>query len=678
VIKIPGRPIGACYRIDMSQRIRRLKLFSVSGLFISFACGQFVQQPNPLIGTGAFGNSDQGLSLAISADGNTAIVGGPADNGGGSVWIFVRSNGEWVQQGNKLQGTGEVAAGGAGVNFGVSVAISADGNTTVVGSTADNMTTGAAWIFTRSSNRSWSQQGAKLVGSGAAGFARQGTSLATSGDGNTVAIGGSYDNNGAGAVWVFARANGTWKQQGGKLLPADSVGPPAEGASLALSADGNTLITGGPGDNNSVGALWQYQRSGNTWSQSGSKIVPTDAKLQSAVGQSFALSADGSTMVAGGYLGPLGAGTEWVFTSANGGWTQQGSGLVGLDSAPWPAGSIQGRGVAISADGNTMVTIGSSVWIFSRANGVWTQRVGMLSLTGGGPVEPGAPLVFPAIALSGDASTLFAGGYTLASGQASFVTWVYTVPPGPAPSIGTGQIVNAASLLPGIAPASWTTIQGSNLSATTRIWTTADFSGGTLPTELDGVSVTVNGKAAYVYYISPSQINVLTPDDTVTGPVPVQVNTSQGASNIVTAAESGLSSALFTYSVQGRNYAVAVRPDGTLLGPSTPSKPGDYIVLFGTGFGPTTPLSPAASLNPPAPLGGQTNVVMVGGYQCPVQSATLISPGLYQLNVLLMPNYAPTPTKAQDLSVTVQIGGFMPVPVAGATTQSKVYLTVLQ
>jgi uncharacterized protein (TIGR03437 family) len=602
----------------------------------------------------------------------------PADNNGGSVWIFVKSNGEWAQQGNKLQGTGEVALNGAGVNFGVSVAISADGNTTVVGSTADNSDTGAAWIFTRSSSGSWSQQGTKLVGSGAAGFARQGTSLAISGDGNTVATGGSYDNNGTGAVWVFARANGTWTQQGGKLLPADSTGPSNEGVSLALSSDGNTLITGGPNDNNSVGALWQYQRSGNTWSQSGTKMVPSDAKYASAVGESLALSADGSTIVAGGYLPPLGAGTEWVFTSAGGVWTQQGPGLVGLDSEPSPEGSIQGRGVAISADGNTMVTIGSSVWIFSRANGIWTQRVGMLTINGGGPARPGAPLVGSAIALSGDASTLFVSGYTVASGQVTWVAWVYTVPPGPAPSIGTGQIVNAANLLPGIAPASWMTIQGSNLSQTTRIWATSDFSGSELPTQLDGVSVTVNSKQAYVYYISPTQINVLAPDDPTTGSVAVQVSTSQGASNIVSATESGLSSALFTYSVQGRNYAVAVRPDGTLLGPSTPSKPGDYIVLFGTGFGPTTPLSPAASLNPPAPLAGQNTVVTVGGYQCPVQSATLISPGLYQLNVLLMPNYSPTPTQPQDLSVTVQIGGFMPVPVAGATTQSNVYLTVLQ
>ena len=221
------------------------------------------------------------------------------------------------------------------------------------------------------------------------------------------------------------------------------------------------------------------------------------------------------------------------------------------------------------------------------------------------------------------------------------------------------------------------TIQGSNLSATARIWTTADFSGGNLPTGLDGVSVTVNGKPAYVYYISPSQINVLAPDDTASGPVPVQVTTSQGVSNIVTAQESGLSSALFTYSVQGRNYAAAVRPDGTLLGTIAPSKPGDIVVLFGTGFGPTTSISPAASLNPPAPLAAQNNYVLVGGYQCPVQSATLISPGLYQLNVLLMPNYGGTPTKAQDLSVMVQIGGFMPTD-PGANTQYNVYLTVLQ
>ena len=411
---------GVCYSMSMFRTILRERLkssanyrrFSLFSVFVSFACGQFVQQLNPLIGTGTFPNIYQPSPVAISADGNTAIVGLPEDNGGGSVCIFIRSNDSWFQQGNKLQGTGEVAINGAGVIFGVTVAISADGNTAIVGSTADNSTTGAAWIFARSSNGSWSQQGAKLVGSGAAGFA---LSLAISGDGNTAAIGG-YDNNNAGAAWVFTRANGTWKQQGGKLFPSDSSGASSAGASVALSADGNTLITGGPGDNNSVGALWQFQRSGSTWSQSGNKIVPTDAKYASAVGQSLALSADGSTMVAGGYLPPTGAGTEWVFTSASGVWTQQGPGLVGLD-VPWPGGSIQGRGVAISADGNTMVTVGSSVWIFDRTNGVWSQRVGMLTINGGGPVRPGAPSVSNAVALSGDAHTLFVGGYVLASSQ---------------------------------------------------------------------------------------------------------------------------------------------------------------------------------------------------------------------------------------------------------------------
>ena len=82
---------------------------------------------------------------------------------------------------------------------------------------------------------------------------------------------------------------------------------------------------------------------------------------------------------------------------------------------------------------------------------------GLVRGEGGGAAPPGAPLVSNAVALSGDGSTLFVGGYTLASGFANWETWVYTDPPGPAPSIGTGQVVNAASLLPGIAPASWVT-----------------------------------------------------------------------------------------------------------------------------------------------------------------------------------------------------------------------------
>ena len=128
-----------------------------------------------LRGTGAAGAAQQGSSVSLSADGNTALVGGPTDNSGvGAVWIYTRSGGSWTQQGTKLVGTGNTGAS----QQGSSVALSADGNTALVGGRGDNSNAGAVWVFTRTGT-TWTQQG-KLVGTGAVGAAYQGWSVALS------------------------------------------------------------------------------------------------------------------------------------------------------------------------------------------------------------------------------------------------------------------------------------------------------------------------------------------------------------------------------------------------------------------------------------------------------------------------------------------------------------------
>ena len=142
------------------------------------------------------------MSVALSADGNTAIVGGPGPNnadrdrpasGGpaGAAWVFTRSGGVWRQQGGKLVGTTSEYGGGLW-SQGASVAVSADGNIAIVGGPSDNRATGAAWVFTRSGDV-WTQQGNKLVGSRAGEQALplgQGMSVALSADGNTAIVGG--------------------------------------------------------------------------------------------------------------------------------------------------------------------------------------------------------------------------------------------------------------------------------------------------------------------------------------------------------------------------------------------------------------------------------------------------------------------------------------------------------
>ena len=118
-------------------------------------------------------------------------------------------------------------------------------------------------------------QGGKLVGSGAVGTARQGTSVAVSADGNTLIVGGPHDNNSTGCAWVYTRSAGAWTQQA-RLIAADAIGAAAQGTSVALSADGNTAIVGGPADNGYVGAAWVFTRSGGLWKRQ-SKLVGTGA-----------------------------------------------------------------------------------------------------------------------------------------------------------------------------------------------------------------------------------------------------------------------------------------------------------------------------------------------------------------------------------------------------------------
>ena len=219
-----------------------------------------IQQGDKKIGTGYSGLARQGYSVAISADGNTAIVGANAISSSGAAWVYVKQNGVWEQQGNMLVGSGVGLDCGSAIQ-GYSVAISADGNTVLIGGYKDNCNTGAAWVFTRN-NGLWLQQGNKLVGSGGiGGFINQGSSVSLSADGNTAVIGGEGDNNNIGAAWVFKRENGIWSQQGNKLVGTGYVSQPYQGISVAISADGNTILVGGKNDNSGVGAVWVFVNS---------------------------------------------------------------------------------------------------------------------------------------------------------------------------------------------------------------------------------------------------------------------------------------------------------------------------------------------------------------------------------------------------------------------------------
>jgi uncharacterized protein (TIGR03437 family) len=362
------------------------------------------------------------------------------------------------------------------------------------------------------------------------------------------------------------------------------------------------------------------------WTQQGGKLVGTGAvgALGAEQGYSVALSGDGNTAIVGApwdntvntFDPNYGAGGAWVYKRSGGAWTQQGSKLVGtgvVGALGALQGAEQGYSVAISSDGYTAIV--------------------------GGPFDGPIPQ--------------YHGGYAGAA-------WVFVSPAtSSGPSIASSGVVNGASFLPGMAPGTWITIQGTNLSTTTRTWNSSDFSGSSLPTQLDGVSVSVGGQDAYVSYISPTQINALAPNVGI-GTVSVTVTDSSATSSAVAAVSQAVQPAFFQWGA----YAVATRQDyslavknGTFFGvTTTPAKPGDIIILWGNGFGSTSPAAPTGVVVPSGTIYYTASAVTVTvGSTAATVYGTALTPGyagLYQVAVQI-----PTSLANGDYPVIATVAG---------------------
>jgi hypothetical protein len=394
----------------MRQFAAAIVLASVASAAPVPAFAQFIQQGPKLADPSAGVSAEQGQAVALSADGNTAIVGAPSAGGlggpgGGAVWVYTRGGGTWTQQGPRLVPDGAPYTSG----FGESVAVSADGNTLIVGAFADGYLSlsGAAWIFVRS-NGAWTQQGTKLVGTGGEGNSIGfGQSVALSADGNTALVSAPFDHDGTGATWVFVRDGGAWSQQGPKLVGTGATDPsnvvrPEQGLRVALSGDGNTALIGGQYDNGRDGAAWVFTRSGSSWTQQGPKLTASDATGPALFGQGVALSADGNTAAIGGWQDNSFVGAVWMFTRTGSTWTQQGPKLVASGLG------FQGEVVSLSGDGLTLLesTEGGGAWVFRRAGSAWVQAGNRLVGSGAvGSASQGA-----ASALSADGKTAIVGG----------------------------------------------------------------------------------------------------------------------------------------------------------------------------------------------------------------------------------------------------------------------------
>ncbi|HSP70255.1 MAG TPA: hypothetical protein VLN48_21170, partial [Bryobacteraceae bacterium] len=209
-------------------------------------------------------------------------------------------------------------------------------------------------------------------------------------------------------------------------------------------------------------------------------------------------------------------------------------------------------------------------------------------------------------------------------------------------------VANAFGDTPLIAPNTWVEIKGTHLAPAgdTRIWQASDFAANHLPLQLDGVSVAVNGRVAYPYFISPTQVNILTPPYSLSGPVQVQLTSGGVTSNVfsVQAQPQSLSFFEFVHS-SGRHYVYGRHVgDNTIIGPTnlfpgltTPVKPGETVYIAGNGFPATDvpvvdgALTQAGTLPAPWPL------VQIGGVPATVLFAGLVAPGTYIFNIIVPP-----------------------------------------
>lgn len=342
---------------------------------------------------------------------------------------------------------------------------------------------------------------------------------------------------------------------------------------------------------------------GATWTQLG---------LQSYTSSSLSIDSVSGTMYAGGIIS-TGSGT--IFKSTDGGtnWTPVKNGLS--QASP-----------RVFVDPNTPTTVyaqqrGSTngfYYISTDSGATWNSR----------------PL--PALCQVTNPKCTTAPTTDLAD--------FFLVPPplgGGPPTISNNGVVNGASFQSGITPNGWATIQGSNLAPKTDDWTKSIVN-GQFPTALDTVSVSLGGEAAYMYFITPNQLNFLVPPDLPLGPVQVTVTANGQTSATASVTSSQFAPAFFLWPgsqavATRQDYSLAVKPD-TFTGVTTvAAKPGDILILWGTGFGPTNPPAPSGSAVPGDKTYSTTNTpsVAIDNLQATVYGAALASgfAGLYQVAI---------------------------------------------
>ena len=360
--------------------------------------------------------------------------------------------------------------------------------------------------------------------------------------------------------------------------------------------------------------------------------------------------------------------------------TVAGNGNAGFqgDGGPATQASLYyPKGIAVDpASGNLYI----ADWLNSRVR-VVTPDGNINTVAGNGFYDyygDGGPATSAALKFPWGVTVDAAGNVYVADDENSTIRKLTLVPslvsavPKAAPQINiSGGVVTDSSFggFPAVAPGSWIEIHGSNLATHARDWTFADFNGTQAPTSLDGTSVTIGGHAAFLSYISATQINAQVPSNVGPGAQDVRVTTAAGTSDPQTIAVNQVQPGLLApaaLNIGGKQYIEAIFPDGATFdlpagampsGVARPARPGDTIVLYGVGFGAVTPDPGAGNI-----VQGDNSLifpfqVFFGGVPAAVSYAGLAPGmiGLYQFNVVV-PNTSPGDAVPLTFSVGLSTG----------------------
>lgn len=442
---------------------------------------------------------------------------------------------------------------------------------------------------------------------------------------------------------VLFSLNDTWLWDGTDWTPVPPIGPSGRyGHAMAFdSAHGQVVLFGGADANGSsvptpLADTWVWD--GHKWTQKFPQASPS-ARFQHAMAYD---SAHGQVVLYGGFTSnnfTSALGDTWLWDGSN--WTQ---------ASPQTSPSARAEHAMVYDSAHGQVVLFGGVGGTGTVGDTWTWEGS--SWTQGSPEASPPARSQHAMAYDSahDQVVLFGGasaGFPPVLGD----TWSYGVGAVQVNGPSVSGVISASAFghLGSVAPGSWIEIYGSNLAPDTRGWTSADFTSSTAPTSLDGVSVMVGGQAAFVDYISPTQVNALLPSNIATTGMLLVAITNGGVTSApvdvpANASQPGLL-APQSFFTNGMQYVVAQLPDGTYVLPagtiagvnSRPAKPGETIVIYGIGFGPVMPATPVGEI-----AGDDTQLaapleLLFAATQAQVVYAGLAPGfvGLYQFNIVV-------------------------------------------